>query len=261
MKKTVFILSLVYCASLTAGFAAPLDVTGQDDANQEEYKSGWNSGKNGGNGFGKWNLQTQTSGGDQSHAGFFVADTSAKPDLNGIATSGKAFGFYANGVDFESAAAFRPFDRPLQVGQSFSFQMEHGQFVKKFDTDSSQPGSCGVTLLSKTDLTRAEDYNLGARFEFGYSQADSAYVVSDGDGTKKLDVPFTDAGLSVTFTLVTADTYTLEVTVLSSRQTYHVEKRTLGGTAGDTLGGFCLFDRNGETNDVFFNGFQILQKP
>lgn len=260
MKKAVFVLSLVFCASL-AGFAAPLDVVCQDDANQEEYKPGWDSGKNGGNGFGKWNLYTQTTGEEHSHAGFYLASTSEKSDLNGIATGGKAFGIYANGVGFESAAAFRAFDRPLQVGQSFSFQMEHGQFVKKFETDSPTPRECGLTLLAKADLTRAEDYNLGARFEFGYSQADGAYIVSDGDGTKKLEAPFTDAGFSVTFTLVTADTYNLEVTVLSSRQTYHVDNRRLGGTKGDGLAGFCLFDRNGETNDVYFNGFQILQKP
>ena len=57
------------------------------------------------------------------------------------------------------------------------------------------------------------------------------------------------------------DAANLAVTVLSSKKTYHFDGRKLGGKAGDPVGGFCLFDRNGETYDVFFNGFQVLQKP
>ncbi len=260
MKKAAFSLSIFCCAALVA-VCAPLEIISQDDASQEEYKPGWASGKNGGNGFGKWNLQTKTGGGDHSHAGFYVASTSDKSDLNGIADDGKAFGLYANGSAFEVAAAFRPFDRPLQAGQSFSLLMEHGQFVRKYDADSSDSGSCGVTLLQDTNATSTDDYNKGSRFEFGYFQGDAAYVIFDGDGKKKLDVPFTDSGLAVTLTLLTPDTYNLEVTVLASKKTYHFDGRKLAGTAGNAIGGFCLFDRNGETYDVFFNGFQVLQKP
>ena len=260
MKKIAFVLSLVFCASFAA-VCAPLDIVSQDDASQEEYKPGWSSGKNGGNGFGKWNLLTKTGSGEHSHAGFYVANTSDKSDLNGVADDGKAFGMYANGTAFEVAAAFRGFDRPLQVGQSFSILMEHGQFVKKFDTDSSEAGSCGLTLLKDAGATSTDDYNKGARFEFGYYQGEAGYAVSDGDGKKKLDIPFTDAGLAVTLTLLTTDTYNLEVTVLSSKKTYHFDGRKLAGKAGDPVAGFCLFDRNGETYDVYFNGFQVLQKP
>ncbi len=261
MKKAVLVLSLVFYASLS-GVCAPLDIVSQDDASQEDYKPGWSSGKNGGNGFGKWNLQTKTGSGEHSHAGFYVASASDKSDLNGIADDGKAFGLYANGTAFEVAAAFRAFDRPLQAGQSFSLLMEHGQFVRKFDTDSSDAGSCGVTLLKDSAAaTSTDDYNKGARFEFGYFPADAVYEIYDADGKKKLDVPFTDSGLAVTLTLLTADTYNLEVTVLASKKTYHFDGRKLAGTAGDAVGGFCLYDRNGETYDVYFNGFQVLQKP
>ena len=261
MKKTALALSFVLCASFAA-LCAPLDIVSQDDASQEDYKPGWSSGKNGGNGFRKWNLQTSTGSGEHSHAGFYVASTSDKSDLNGIAEDGKAFGEYANGTAFEAAAAFRAFDRPLQAGQAFSLLMEHGQFVRKYGADSPDPGSCGVTLLKDVEgATGTDDYNKGSRFEFGYFQADAGYVIYDGDGKKKLDIPFTDAGLAVTVSLLTADTYNLEVTVLSSKKTYHFDGRKLAGTAGDPVGGFCLFDRNGETYDVFFNGFQVLQKP
>ena len=261
MKKALLISSLVCCTSFAA-ICAPLEIISQDDAGQDDYKPGWSSGKNGGNGFGKWNLQTQTGGGEHSHAGFYVASTSDKSDLNGIAEDGKAFGEYANGTAFEAAAAFRPFDRPLRAGQSFSVLMEHGQFVRKWATDSPDPGSCGLTLLKDAGgATSTDDYNKDSRFEFGYLPSEAAYVIYDGDGKKKLDIPFTDAGLAVTISLLTADTYNLEVTVLSSKKTYHFDRRKLAGASGDPIGGFCLFDRNGETFDVFFNGFQVLQKP
>ncbi len=260
MKKAFLVSSLFLCASFAA-VCAPLEIVSQDDASQEDYKPGWSAGKNGGNGFGKWNLQTKTGGGGHSHAGFYVATTADKPDLNGIAEDDKAFGLYANGTNFEIAAAFRAFDQPLQTGQAFSLLMEHGPFVRKFETDSPDNGSCGVTLLRDAAGTSTDDYNKGVRFEFGYFQTENAYMVYDGDGKKKLDIPFTDAGLATTVTLLTADTYNLEVTVLSTKKTYHLDGRKLAGTSGDAIGGFCLFDRNGETYDVFFNGFQVLQKP
>ncbi len=260
MKKTLLAAALVLCAA-SAAVCVPLEIVSQDDASQEDYKPGWSSGKNGGNGFGKWNLQTKTGSGGRSHAGFYVANTADKSDLNGVAEDGKAFGVYANGTSFEVAAAFRAFDQPLRAGQAFSLLLEHGTFVRKFDADSPEPPSCGVTLLPDAAGASTDDYDRGARFEFGYFPAEGAYVVRDGDGRKKLDVPFTDAGLAVTVSLLTADTYNLEVTVLSSRKTYHLDGRRLAGTPGAAIGGFCLFDRNGETSDVFFNGFQVLQKP
>ena len=261
MKKIALVSASVFCV-LLAGRAVPLDVVNQDDASQGEYGSGWSSDKSGGDGFGKWNLQTKTDGGDHSHAGFFTATTSDKADLNGIAIAGKAFGLYSNGSGFEEAAAFRAFNRPLQVGQSFSLLMEHGKFVRKSDAETQDGGSCGFTLLPDAGgASGTDDYNKNSRFEFGYYQTEAAYIVHDGDGQNKLDVPFTDAGLAATLTLVTPDTYNLEVTVLATKHTYHFDRRKLGGTAGDPLGGFCLFDRNGEMYDVFFNGFQVLQKP
>ena len=170
---------------------------------------------------------------------------------------------YANGTAFEAAAAFRAFDKPLKVGQSFSFMMEHGQIVKKFDTDAPGGGSCGLTLRTSNDVSGSDDYNKDVRFEIGYYKTDSeeGYNVYDGDGVKKLDVPFTDAGLAITFTLVTADTYDLEVTTLANKQTVKLSGRKLNGSDGTPITSFCLFDRNCETNDVYFNGFQILQKP
>ena len=258
--KTITICALAVVCTLTQSWAKPLTVIGEDSADQGDYSSGWQANTGGAAGFGKWTMQIATESGVNSNAGFYVASTNEKQDLKGAAIGGKAFGMYANGVGFEVATAYRPFEKPLKVGQSFSFLMEHGEIQKKFDTDApNASGSIGLTLSSTTDSATTDQYNKDVRFEIGYYQQSGAYTIYDGDGTKKLDVPVSAGALSVTFTLVTADTYDLEITVVATKETSHITSRKLGGIPASPISSFCLFDRNGETNDAYFNGFQLLQ--
>ena len=259
MKTFPFCLLAAVCLLLPNVGAKPLDIVGSDAA--DGYGSGWTAESGTGSGFGKWTMQTSTvPDAANSHAGFYIASTSEKSDLKGAALSDKAFGLYANGTGFECAAAFRPFEKPLKIGQSFSFLMEHGDIVKKFDTDDPSGGSIGLTLRATNDSDSHEDYNKESRFEIGYYKPASAYIIYDGDGTKQLDMPLAKGGLGVTLTLTGPDTYDLEITVLATRQTTKLTGRKLGGTPGAPIKSFCLFDRNGETNDAYFNGFQILQE-
>ena len=146
-------------------------------------------------------MQTTTTPDANSHAGFYVASTGDKADLKGAAQNGKAFGLYANGVGFECATAYRAFDQPLKVGQSFSFLMEHGDIVKKFDEDAPGYGSIGLTLRASTDSAGTDDYNKEMRFEIGYYKEGSVYKIYDGEGTKELDIPLSAGALAVTLTL------------------------------------------------------------
>ena len=259
MKTRIVCLLSVVCA-LTTARAKPLDIAGEDDAGKSEYGDTWSAEKNGGAGFGRWSLQTATApGSNNSNAGFYIAGTDSKSDLKGAAMRGKAFGLYANGTGFEVAAAFRPFDRPLKVGQSFSFLMENGEITPKVDTDDPSGGSIGLTLLSGTDAAGVDDYKKGARFQIEYNKADLAYVIYDGESKRRLSIHRDDAGLAVTISLTGADTYDLEVTTLSNRRTMRLTGLKLGGAAGSEIASFCIFDRNGEANDAYFNGFQYLQ--
>ena len=86
-------------------------------------------------------------------------------------------------------------------------------------------------------------------------------MIYDGEDKKVLDIPLNEAGLAITFTLTGADTYNVEITDLSNKKTTDLKDRKLGGSAGSEIGSFCIFDRNGEKNDAYFNGFQILQAP
>lgn len=268
-----------------AGGRVPLTMIGDDDAAQGEYGGGWGTGKNGGQGFGPWTLREATAGADgagggtgngfgnnnngnggtggekSSHAGFYLAATDSNPGLKpALATRGKAFGLYANGSGFELATAFRPFAKGLKPGQSFSWLMQHGEIRSKSDQDAPGAGSVGVTLRAGNACDKPEDYNADSRFEFGFYKDSGAYAIYDGDGMRRLDtVPFTDAGLAVTVTLTGADTYDLEVTTLSPRKTLKLAGRKLSGTAGAVIQSFAVFDRNGEANDLWVNGFQVLQ--
>ena len=258
--KTFTLCVLALVCSLNPAWAKPLAVLGEDSADQGDYGSGWQANTGGAAGFGKWTMQIATESSGNSNAGFYIATTSDKSDLKGAALNGKAFGMYANGVGFEAATAYRPFEKPLKVGQSFSFLMEHGDIVKKFDTDApGANGSIGLTLRSTTDSASTDQYNKDVRFEIGYYQQGSVYTVYDGDGTKNLDIPISAGALAVTFTLVSADTYDLEITIVSTKETTHLKGRKLGGTPVAAITSFCVFDRNGEANDAYFNGFQLLQ--
>lgn len=227
-----------------------------DDASEAAYDAEWKSDSNGGSGFGPWMQQTLTSG-DPSHAGFFVATQENNPDLNNIVAKNKAFGMYANGTSFEVASAFRSLSKPLGVGESFSFALEHDRFEKKFDTDATAAGSIGITLRTGNQAASIDDYNKGARFEFGYYAGQQNYQIYDGEENHDTGVPFTDAGLTVKLTLLTADTYDLEITTLADKKTVKLSGRKLGGAAGGTLNSLCIFDRNGEKFDAYFNSFEV----
>lgn len=235
-------------------------VFGDDDASHGAYSSGWATGKNGGTGFGEWTLQSYQMSGRQSHAGGFIATSDNNPDLNAIAIKKKAFGLFANGEGYENAAAFRTFERALKPGQSFSFTFEHGMITRKFDRDDPAPGSVGFVLRSGNASASVDDYNRDARFEFGYFKESNGYRIYDAENGKPVtDLPFSDSGFSVTFTLVTPDTYDFEITALATKKTVKLAGRKLGGTPGAPLTSFAFYDRNGEANDVFFNGLQLSQ--
>jgi hypothetical protein len=246
-------------AQLTSPIRAENTVIAEDDASQSAYGSGWDNTKNGGNGFGNWTLTIEGNDSDR-HSGFFLASTKDNSDLNGIAKEGKAFGVYANGSGFEQAVGYRNFEKPLQVGDSFSLMMENGQLEKKFDKDDPTPGSIGVVLRSGTASSSVADYNKDALFEFGCYQGKPNYQIYDGSGADKTDsgVPFTDSGVSVTVTITGTDTYDLEIQTMSDKKITKLPGRKFSNNGG-AIQSMVIFDRNGEKYDAFFNQFQVTR--
>jgi len=258
MKQFIFVLVTALSLGGTRIYAEST-VIAEDDASQSAYGGNWDNSKNGGSGFSNWTLTTEGNDTDR-HSGFYIADTKNNPDLNGVMKNDKAFGLFANGSGFEQAVAYRSFEKPLQVGDSFSFMMENGTFEKKFDKDDPTPGSIGLTLRTSNANSSVADYNKDAVFEFGYFQGKSNYQIYDGSGADKADsgVPFVDSGVSVTVTLTGPDTYDLEIQTVKDKKLTKLPGRKLASSG--PVQSFASFDRNGEKYDAYFNQFQVSRE-
>ncbi len=229
----------------------------EDEATHSGYNGGWESGKNAGVGFGAWIFQTAGGTVNDSHSGFFIAGASGQNDLNYAAPAGKAFAMFANGVGFEVACAFRTFDAPLAVGDSFSLMMESRDFTRKFETDDSRPGIVGFSLRTGAASEAWDEFQVGARVQFGYYEGESNYMVYDGEDNHDTGVPVSNNGVAVTVTLVSPDTYDLEITPLDTKETTKLAGRKLGGDPGTSIDSFAIYNQDGETGDAYFNGFQV----
>ena len=237
---------------VSTSLLAQLTNIANDDASQSAYGGSWDSGKNGGTGFGRWRLAREGR-----YSGFFIADTKTSHGLNAISKDNKAFGMYAYGFGFEQAIAYRAFAKPLQIGDSFSFLMENGPFEKKFDKDDPAPGSIGVVLRTSNANDFVADYNKDATFEFGYYQGKSNYQIYDGNDNSDSGVAFVDSGIAVSVTLKDMDTYDLEVQTLANKKITKWPNRKLKSSS--PIQSMALFDRNGEKNDAFFNQLQVTR--
>jgi len=229
----------------------------EDDAAHSAYNGGWASDKNAGAGFGAWQLISVGGAGLDSHVGYFIASASAQGDIEGVAPAGKAFGMYANGVSFEVAAAYRTLAAPLAVGDAFSLMMESSEFIRKFATDDDRLGIVGFSLRTGTTAETTDDFQVNARMQFGHYEGEPNYQVYDGEDDHDTGVPVTDKGVAVTVTLVTPDTYDLEITQLETKETKKLAGRKLAGDAGSPIESFAIFDQDSETGDAYFNGFQV----
>ncbi|MDW8349146.1 MAG: hypothetical protein RML49_02625 [Verrucomicrobiae bacterium] len=260
MKTSSLLLALALSLTPHPSLLAQQNNIADDRASNPEYNNGWSSGQNGGYGFGEWKLIAQPSDdASRTYSGHFIAQDVDHSDLNGVATDGRAFGLYANGHRFEKAVAFRPLKEPLKIGDTFSIKLEHGDFVKKFDIDSPDPGSVGFTIRTGNAQNTENDYKTGARFELSYHKDKNNYTLIDKDGEFDTGVNYTDSGISVSFTLTGPDTYDLEIICLSDRSIKTFTGRHLAGEAGAPIESFALFAYNTEKSNAYFNNIQIAR--
>ncbi len=252
MKPPKFSLIVLLLGTALASAKEPTTVA-KDDATQGGYSGGWNE-SGGGTGFGGWKFQ-EYHGPTDSYAGHFLAESGNNPEMGLVASGNKSFGLYANGNEFESAAAFRSFSTALQAGDSFSFQMTNPAIEQKGATDNPGAGAIGLTLRNGNAADAPDDYNKGARFEIINLKGQGNYQVYDGDPGHDTGIAYSDKGISVTITLTSADTYDLEVTTLGDKKTTKLTGRRFSGSGN--VESFCIFDRNGEKADGFFNNFQV----
>ena len=113
--RTIGLLSIATFALAPASFAA---TPGTDNADESAYAAGWSGGSNGGTGFKGWNLVLDGQG---DAGGFFIGD-SKKTGAADINTNSRSFGMFGHDKA-KSTDAYRSFDSPLDVGQSFSVEI------------------------------------------------------------------------------------------------------------------------------------------
>lgn len=255
MKKTWIWMTLA--AALAAlGGSAPAANIALDAASEAAYDNGWQTGDNGGSGFGAWVLSNVSGSVDRN--GHFVQTSSG----NGVApfpsgnidTSGRSLGLYANqlismsGEDIGFSTARRPFTGgELSVGQTLTLRMDNGQ-VGFWQLG---PSSVGFSLN---------------RFSFFFAGGGTEYRIGYGDpadvfGLRGTGVGWTDDGLDLAFTRTGAHTYRFSITPFGGSTT--VIEDTMPDTGG-FLDSIQLYNRTagaGPEFDVFFNSLQIVPEP
>jgi len=142
----------------------------------------WSNGATGGNGFGVWTLTTAGS------AGNFYGSTSANTDMNVGTVNG--FGLWANPGG--TSTARRDFNTPMAAGDSFAVRLDNGNIAGGAEVGFALADSSGNT-----------------RFRFYFVGGSNNYSITDTTTNRNSGWAFTSAGLSLTLTLNSSNTYTL----------------------------------------------------
>ena len=232
-------------------------IVASDEADNAPYNDGWQTGDNGGTGFGAWTL-TQTSGNIDGFNGQFIGSSSgngfgtANPNID---TGGKAFGEYGNTGN--AAVAYRAFG----TGQMYNNSVFHWAMDNGFIDNGT---SVGLTLRNGNANANPGNYNTGARFEFLFLGGNSDYTYIDGTGSHDTGIAFLDTGLQLSLRMIGANGYTLTVSNGNNTALLGTYSGTLEGTANSSIDSFALYNNNaggGGAHDAFFNSFSVDAVP
>jgi hypothetical protein len=195
----VFGAVAVVAATVLSGARASAQILAYDDASG--YTT-WTNGASQGYGFGPWTLR-ETGTGNGNYTGFFVG-TPGDPVAS---SNGNAWGLYANGSSGANAAvAFRAFTNGLATNTVFKIKWH----TKGIGYSTNSLG--GFCLRHGNTKGSTADFNAGARFEFRYAGGGlDSFLILDGNGITPANLSFGSNPFQVEFTLLTPDTYRLEI--------------------------------------------------
>lgn len=245
-------------------------IAGEDEAHYEAYADGWQSGDQSGRGFGAWQLLAPeyVSEGEEQYAGFFIADIGREADLADFARSGKSFGIFANGTQFEETVAFRAFDRNLNPGDHFSLRFKFDGFATKFERDSDEISSVGIALRNSATAASLDAITEGRLLVFAILEGLSTYQLFDGEKRYNTRVFIDPLGAELGITIHENNCYDLQIMTLSNEVVHHFKNRPLrlpdakDDTKQETpreVRGFALFNLNGGANNAYFGALQVTR--
>lgn len=241
LTRRPMVQSTLACCVVLLLTSAVLAQVPNDNASNSAYTDGWQTGDNGGSGFGAWTLSGGTS------AGLLIGNSKNNGDGDGNndgdinSTGDKAWGLYANSG--QTASAVRSFNSALSVGQSFSLQMDNGWI--------ENGGTVGFGLQNASGDNR---------FEFFFVGGASKYQRNDAGGVQNTTLDFTDGGLTIVFQLTGVNSYTATVTARYDSGTTQTD--TFSGTLlnSGSIERLRLFNANAGPNsqrDAFFNNIAV----
>lgn len=225
-----------------------------DNAADPAYNSGWTDGSNGGSGWGgPWSISAYGGAGTfftGSSTTNGVGDPDGDGDINTPRSAvGRAWGMTAPYPD--QVAAFRPFNGPLAVGQTFTIEMDNG-------SDSFQSGNevdWGLYDGGDTEFRFFADPGFTDYYIFDGRDARGGPIIHTG-------VPKTDQGIRCAFTLTGSDSYSLAITPLIAG----ASTTTITGPLifGGPIDHVTLADNSGGSTSqqaVYFNNISITPEP
>ena len=192
--------------------------------NGGNYGGSWTNNSNGGSGFGAWTLST--TAGSPANGGHFIGSS--------------RWGIYANSG--HTSQGIRTFTNAMEVGQTFSFRMEHNWI--------QSGGGVGVALQNSTGT------NL---FQFWFIGGETYYRITGGT----TDIAWTSAGFDISVTLTATNTFYAEVTQIGgSTKTY---SGNLGGNGGSkAISRMRAWNNNagsGSEYNFFVNNLALVSPP
>ncbi|HEY3394212.1 MAG TPA: hypothetical protein VGK58_15975 [Lacipirellulaceae bacterium] len=218
-----------------------------DDASQQAYADSWQSGDNGGSGFGPWALEYSGLVPGLFHAPQFID----RAPLSGNSLGAPSFALTTGDRDFfsDTSEAQRAFSAPLGIGQTFSMDI---------DGSALDPAA---TIFSSGNTIQL--FGVDGQERFGLYTNNGFlgdhWIVNEDVST---GIPAATA-FHMDFTLATADTYNLTLSPIGGDAPLFTRTgAALTGTAGAGINSLRISDYGTGSSldgvsELFFNNFMV----
>jgi hypothetical protein len=228
MKALQHFIIALFLVVLNIGANPALAVTlAADDASQPAYADGWQSGDNGGSGFGPWALDYSGLLPGLFHAPQFID----RVPLSGNLLEAPTFALTTGDRDFfsDTSEARRTFSAPLDIGQTFSMDIDGSAL----DPAATKFSSGNTVQLFGTD--GRERFGLYTNKGF----LNDNWIVT---GDVSTGIPAATA-FHMDFTLATANTYNLTLSPVGGGAPLFTRNgAALTGTAGTGINSLRISD-------------------
>jgi hypothetical protein len=243
-----------FSAALLLLFASPVGgstsaaVVAADDASQEAYSDGWQTGDNGGTGFGSWTFLYSGVHTGLLHDPRFID----RAPLSGNSLGAPAFALTTSDRDFfsDTSEVLRTFIAPIAVGQTFSMDVDGSAL-----NPSARAFTTGNTIQLFGPGGQNERFGLFTNNRY----LNDTWVAT---GDVSTGIPAANA-FHLAFTVVTPDTYNLTLSPIGGGTPFFTQTGApLTGVAGTginllRISAYGTGSSADGTNELFFKNLMV----